>query len=167
MSMIIHDDGIDYQIRPIQPSDKAGLIELFDMLSPESRRFRFAHAINQLPKAFIEDVLNADQTTEMAFVAEELTHEGKKKMIGISRYAPTDTKASCEFSLTVADAYTSHGIGSRLLNRLIEHAKEHGVSQLVGYVLTDNIRMAKLVSELGFKRVPNDSFDYQKYVLTL
>lgn len=69
--------------------------------------------------------------------------------------------------MTVADAYTSHGIGSSLLNRLIEHAKEHGISQLVGYVMTDNIRMAKLVSELGFKRVPNDSFDYQKYVLTL
>ncbi len=161
------DSEINYKIRPINKDDKEGLIRLFNQLSPESRRLRFAHAITKLPDTYLEDVLHLENTDEMALVAIKTSKNCQPEIIGIARYAPTEERGCCEFSLTVADTYTSHGIGTRLMKELITTAKSQGVQKLVGYVLSENTRMMKLICEIGFRREPSDSYDYQQYTLIL
>lgn len=161
------DSKICYKIRPIHKEDREGLIRLFNQLSPENRRLRFAHAITKLPEAYLEDVLRLESVDEMALVALKTTKDFPSEIIGIARYAPTEEQGCCEFSLTVADAYTSHGIGTKLMKELINTAKTQGVQKLVGYVLSENTRMIKLISEIGFRREPSDSHDYQQYTLIL
>ncbi len=165
--MNFDDSEINYQIRPIHEDDKEGLIRLFNQLSPESRRLRFAHAITKLPDTYLEDVLHLENVDEMALVAIKTSKNCQPEIIGIARYAPTEERCCCEFSLTVADAYTSHGIGTSLMKELITTAKIQGVQKLVGYVLSENTRMIKLISEIGFRREPSDSHDYQQYALIL
>jgi acetyltransferase len=165
--MTSEDSEIHYQIRPIHKKDRKGLIRLFNQLSPESRRLRFAHAITKLPYTYLEDVLHLGNVNEMALVAIKNSKNYPPEIIGIARYAPTEEQGCCEFSLTVADAYTSHGIGTSLMKELITIAKTNGVQKLVGYVLSENTRMIKLISEIGFRREPSDSYDYQQYALIL
>jgi RimJ/RimL family protein N-acetyltransferase len=144
-------NGDEYLIRPIQINDRERIIGLFDSLSPESRYLRFAHAISKLPDDFLDDILHLDYAKEMALVAVIKTQNRSEEIIGISRYVTPPNQQICEFSLSVSDAHTEHGIGTHLMLDLIAYAKEHGLQEMVGYVLSGNPKMLHLVSDLGFQ----------------
>ncbi|WP_162786146.1 GNAT family N-acetyltransferase [Polynucleobacter necessarius] len=57
----------------------------------------------------------------------------------------------CEFSLTVSDAFASHGVGTTLMRHLIESAQKQGLSEIVGYILNNNHNMLHLMKDLGFE----------------
>lgn len=154
-SLLIKSDslgeGKNYLIRPIQLDDKERIIDLFNHLSPESRYLRFAHAISQLPNDFLENILHLDYQKEMALVAVLQSQAASEEIIGISRYVSPPNQNSCEFSLSISDSHTAHGVGTHLMLDLIRHAKENGLQEMVGYVLSNNSKMLHLVTDLGFK----------------
>ena len=143
--------GSQYLIRPIEPDDRERIIGLFNHLSPESRYLRFAHAISKLPDDFLDDILHLDYKKEMALVAVMPDQFGQEEIIGISRYVTPSNQNICEFSLSVSDSHTAHGIGTHLMLDLIAHAKENGLQEMLGYVLSKNLKMLHLVSDLGFQ----------------
>jgi RimJ/RimL family protein N-acetyltransferase len=145
------DSGEHYLIRPIHSDDRDRIIELFNHLSPESRYLRFAHAISKLPDAFLDDILQLDYAKEMALVAVIRNKQGDEEIIGISRYVTPPNNNVCEFSLSVSDHYAAHGIGTHLMLDLIAYAKENQLQEMLGYVLSKNLKMLHLVSELGFE----------------
>ena len=145
------DSGGHYLIRPIRPDDRARILELFNHLSPESRYLRFAHAISKLPDDFLDDILELDYIREMALVAVIPSQTDGEEIIGISRYVTPPKQNVCEFSLSVSDNHTSHGVGTHLMLDLIAYAKENGLQEMRGYVLINNVRMLNLVSDLGFE----------------
>lgn len=145
------DSGGHYLIRPIRPDDRARILELFNHLSPESRYLRFAHAISKLPDDFLDDILELDYIKEMALVAVIPSQTGGEEIIGISRYVTPPKQNVCEFSLSVSDNHTAHGVGTHLMLDLIAYAKENGLQEMRGYVLIKNVRMLNLVSDLGFE----------------
>lgn len=162
------DDGQSYVIRPIQAQDRDRIIALFDHLSPQSRYLRFAHAISKLPDAFLDDILELDYQKEVALVAIWQTALKCDEAIGMARYVTTPNTLICEFSISVADQYASHGIGTQLMLDLIAHAKDNGLQEMVGYVLKSNPKMLGLVDELGFKISQlDDDPDFKKVSLTL
>jgi len=144
-------DGSHYLIRPIQLDDRERIIKLFNHLSPESRYLRFAHAISKLPDDFLDDILHLDYKKEMALVAVIPSQNGVEEIIGISRYVTPPNQSICEFSLSVSDDHAMHGIGTHLMLDLITHAKENGLQEMLGYVLSKNPKMLHLVAELGFQ----------------
>ena len=144
------NDG-SYLIRPIQLNDKDRMIDLFNHLSPESRYLRFAHAISRLPNDFLENILHLDYKKEMALVAVLQTQTGLEEIIGIARYVTLPNQSIGEFSLSVSDSYTIHGVGTHLMHELINHAKTNDLQEIVGYVLSNNSKMLHLVIDLGFK----------------
>ena len=42
------------------------------------------------------------------------------------------------------------GLGTAMMHRIIEVARQRGLARLVGSILRDNTRMLRLVRELGF-----------------
>lgn len=161
-------DRSHYQIRPIQADDRERIIELFNHLSPESRYLRFAHAISKLPDDFLDDILHLDYQKEMALLAVVTSHTGTDEIIGIARYVTPPNQNACEFSLSVSDSHTTHGIGTHLMLNLIEHAKKNGLQEMIGYVLSKNSRMLYLVSDLGFQmHSQNDDPDFKTVSLPL
>lgn len=150
-----HHDGFSYCIRPIKKDDKNKLIELFNHLSPESRYLRFAHAISKLPDKFLQDVLELDYEKEMAFVAITENTTCNEVIIGIARYVSDATGNTCEFSISVSDQYTAHGIGMNLMKQLINHARQNNLQKMIGYILTSNTKMLIMTRELGFQIEPS------------
>jgi acetyltransferase len=162
------DAGSRYLIRPIQADDRERIIGLFDHLSPESRYLRFAHAISKLPDDFLDDILHLDYKKEMALVAVISNDAGAEEIVGISRYVTPPKQSSCEFSLSVSDVHAAHGIGTHLMLDLIAHAKENGLQEMLGYVLSKNLKMLHLVSELGFQITNlDDDPDFKTVSLSL
>jgi acetyltransferase len=92
----------------------------------------------------------------MAFIA--VTEEDAKETeIGVARYVTNPDGETCEFALVVADAWQRKGIGSGLMEQLMEVARSRGLKTIEGEVLTaSNEEMLALVKILGFSIHPRD-----------
>jgi acetyltransferase len=151
-------DGGEYQIRPIHPDDADMLKDFYKTLSNETRYFRFISNPPELPPSMAAKFTLIDYDREMALVAltrdSALSKEGvwveTEKIIGVSRYSTNPDKASCEFSLVVTDDFGGQGIGSRLMINIMEVARENGLLEIDGLVLSKNPGMLKLMRSLGF-----------------
>lgn len=154
--------GGEYTVRPIHPNDAQMLQDLVQSLSPESRYFRFVSSMTQLPPPMLARFTLIDYDREMALVAVHKQREAAtdgtivetERIIGVSRYVTNPDQSSCEFSLVVADAYAGKGIGSRLMECIMDVAREKGLSEIEGLVLTNNPGMLKLMRGLGFEVKP-------------
>jgi acetyltransferase len=165
-----------YTVRPIRPGDAQMLQELVQHLSPQSRYFRFVSWFTELPPSMLSRFTLIDYDREMALVAvfkERSTDaDGEiretERVVGVSRYITNPDHRSCEFSLVVADDSSGKGIGSRLMESIIEAAREKGLSEMEGLVLASNAEMLKLMRRLGFsvKRFDEDpDFKLVSYAL--
>ncbi len=150
--------GSEYTVRPVQPDDAQMLQDLVQGLSKESRYFRFVSSMHELPPAMLARFTLIDYDREMALVAVHKTRtageDGEmletERIIGVSRYVTNPDKSSCEFSLVVADDFAGKGLGSRLMMAIMDVARDKGLSEIEGLVLTHNPGMLKLMRSLGF-----------------
>ena len=158
--------GGEYTVRPIHPDDAQMLQDLMHHLSQESRYFRFVSSMAELPPQMLARFTLIDYDREMALVAvvKERTanSEGEisetERIVGVSRYITNPDQTSCEFSLVVADDFNGKGLGSRLMECIMDVAREKGLSEIDGLVLANNQPMLKLMRGLGFsvKAFPED-----------
>lgn len=158
--------GSEYSVRPIHPDDAQMLQEFVSTLSKESRYFRFISSMSELPFSMLSRFTLIDYDREMALVAvvkEKVTNEKgqvieRERIVGESRYITNPDKASCEFSLVVADDFNGKGLGSRLMLNIMEVAKDKGLAEIDGIVLSNNPGMLRLMKNLGFsiQSMPDD-----------
>ena len=154
--------GGEYTVRPIHPDDANMLQAFVRQLSPESRYFRFVSSMQELPANMLSRFTLIDYDREMALVAVHREHgvgaDGQTtetaRVVGVSRYITNPDRASCEFSLVVADDFKGRGLGSRLMLSIMEFAREKGLTEIEGLVLANNPTMLKLMKGLGFKVKP-------------
>ena len=62
----------------------------------------------------------------------------------------TPERDRAEFAVIVADPWQGKGLGQKLIERVIEIARENGVKLFIGEVLAANQPMLDLVKKLGF-----------------
>jgi acetyltransferase len=158
--------GGEYTIRPIHPDDASMLQELMHKLSPESRYFRFVSSMAELPPAMLARFTLIDYDREMALVAvlkdRKAGDDGEmvesERIVGVSRYVTNPDQSSCEFALVVADDLAGKGLGSRLMESIMDVAREKGLAEIEGLVLANNVNMLKLMRSLGYqvKNYPDD-----------
>ena len=147
-----------YTIRPIQPDDADMLQAFVRGLSQESRYFRFASAMPELPARMLARYTLIDYDREMALVAVQTRREAaadgafteQERIIGVSRYITNPDQTSCEFSLVVADDFKGQGLGSRLLLSIMDFARARGLAEIDGLILANNPDMLRLMRSLGF-----------------
>jgi len=150
--------GGEYTVRPVHPDDAEMLQEFVRRLSPESRYFRFVSSMQELPPTMLSRFTLIDYDREMALVAvcreRTVAADGQStetaRIVGVSRYITNPDRASCEFSLVVADDFKGQGLGSRLMLSIMDFAREKGLTEIEGLVLANNPSMLKLMRSLGF-----------------
>ncbi|WP_293605594.1 bifunctional acetate--CoA ligase family protein/GNAT family N-acetyltransferase [Polaromonas sp. UBA4122] len=154
--------GGEYTVRPIHPDDAQMLQDLMQHLSPESRYFRFISSMVELPPSMLARFTLIDYDREMALVAVfKERRAGPKgeileteRIVGVSRYITNPDQSSCEFALVVADDFNSKGLGSRLMQSIMDVARDKGLTEIDGLVLANNPSMLKLMKGLGFAVKP-------------
>ncbi|MBY0237168.1 MAG: GNAT family N-acetyltransferase, partial [Burkholderiaceae bacterium] len=138
------------------------LQDLVQHLSPESRYFRFVSSMVELPPSMLARFTLIDYDREMALVAVAKERvagaDGEisetERIVGVSRYITNPDQSSCEFSLLVADDFKGLGLGSRLMESIMDVAREKGLAEIQGLVLANNPSMLKLMKSLGFAIKP-------------
>ena len=151
--------GGEYTIRPIHPDDAHMLKKLVSELSPQSRYFRFVSSMAELPPSMLARFTLIDYDREMALVAvikeRTATPEGDitetERIVGVSRYVTNPDQSSCEFALVVADDFNGKGLGSRLMESIMDVARDKGLAEIEGLVLANNSGMLKLMRGLGYQ----------------
>ncbi|MCC5856537.1 MAG: GNAT family N-acetyltransferase [Ectothiorhodospiraceae bacterium] len=144
-------DGTPVLIRPIRPEDAAMEQAFVRSLSERSRYFRFMEHIRELSTSMLIRFTQIDYDRELALVALREDQE-TREMLAVARFVTNPDRQSCEFAIAVADNWQGRGVGSRLMERLLEAAREHGLQRMEGQVLAQNRGMLALMERLGFSR---------------
>jgi GNAT superfamily N-acetyltransferase len=150
---LVLDDGRSVVVRPVLPQD-ADAEQLFVRgLSPSSRLRRFHIGIRELAPDLLRALTDIDQRRHVAIVAQRDDDADEPAIVADARYVLQDDSSEAEFAIAVADDWQGVGLGRMLIQRLMLHARRHGVTRLVGDVLHDNARMIAMVRQSGGRLV--------------
>jgi acetyltransferase len=154
--------GERLSVRAIRPEDEPKMTRFHETLSEESVFYRYAGFMKldtRVQHERLSRLCFIDYDREMALVAvvkERATNTDgdiveTDRIVGVSRYVITPDQQSCEFSLVVAEDMKGRGLGSRLMESIMDAARERGLSEIVGLVLRSNAAMLKLMRGMGFE----------------
>lgn len=136
-------------IRPMRPEDLDIETEFVLGWSPETRYNRLFSAGSHTSPERLKQITRIDYARDMALIA-TLMLSDKEEQIGVARYVLRDDDRTCEFALSVADAWQHRGIGRALMLKLIDYAAAAGIETMVGDVLSSNAPMLHFMRALGF-----------------
>jgi acetyltransferase len=145
--------GVTVTIRPIRPDDEPRIVAFHETLSERSVELRYYHpfALSQrVAHERLQRISHNDYDREIALVA--LTPEDK--LIAVARLSRQRNNLSSDdgalFNLLVTDEFQNQGLGTELLNRLIEVARGEGVETLFAEILAVNEPMQMICQKAGF-----------------
>jgi acetate---CoA ligase (ADP-forming) len=137
-------DGRTVCLRPVRRSDVVALAAFFAHVSPDSVRSRFFGA-RHIATSECEHLAACDGDQEYVVVAEL---DGV--VVAVAQYVPMETPDRVEVAFLVADSLQGFGIGTRLLDALVERGRTRGVAAFHAWVLPENRRMLDVFAESGF-----------------
>ena len=133
-------------IRPLRRADVPLLADGFDRLSGRSRQMRFLTLKKALSPAELRYFTDIDHHDHEALGAMDCT-DGRG--VGVARYV-RDAKdpQAAEVAVTIVDDWQGRGLGTELLARLSDRARQAGIRRFTGLVAEDNQAMAGLLGNL-------------------
>jgi acetyltransferase len=148
-------DGLEFILRPIRPEDEPLIVKFHGTLSDRSVILRYFHAMSLSSRVAHERLTRIcfiDYNREMALVTEHQDPQtGTREIIGVGRLSKIRGTNEAEFALIVSDRFQGRGIGTALLERLIQVGRDEKVDRITGDVLPENIDMQRVCSKLGFQ----------------
>lgn len=141
--------GQAINIRPMRPEDLDIETEFVQSWSAETRYNRLFSAGSFTSPERLKQITRIDYARDMALIATVMLDDSEVE-IGVARYVLCADNKTCEFALTVADAWQHRGIGRALMLNLLDSAAAAGIETMVGDVLTSNIPMLHFMRSLGF-----------------
>lgn len=143
-------DGQRVRLRLVRPSDKDMLREAFNRLSPDSRYARFMAPKASLTERELDYLTDVDGVDHFALGAVRRHLVAKDEGVGSARFVRVaDDPDTAEPAITVADDYQGKGLGSILLQRLIEAAWERDVRWFCTDLLAENKASKRMLESLG------------------
>lgn len=143
-----------YVLRPVQPVDALSYDAFWKKVDPDDIRRRFLAPRARFTQQDSLRLTQLDYDREMAFVA--IAPDGS--LAGVSRIAADPDHRTAEYALLVRSDMQGRGLGSGLMQILIDYARADGIERLDGIVLAENSGMLRLIRRLGFvyKTSPED-----------
>jgi acetyltransferase len=153
------------ELRAIKPEDEELWREMIESLSDATAEYRFFGPVKEITKTMLVRYCHIDYDREIAIVA--IGGKGRKRqMLGVARLTiETANAEEGEFAIVVRDSYQRKGLGSRLMNALIEAARDQYVREIYGHVLANNSGMLRFAESLGFDIRPSDDPEIRQAVL--
>jgi len=134
-------------VRPIRPEDAEAHAAFFRRLSPTDIRFRFFSAMHDLPPERLSRLTQIDYDREMAFIA---CREESGDTVAVARLVREADGTSGEFAIIVQTDMKGRGLATHMMQRLIAWARDRGLREMVGQILSDNAPMLAFIRRLGF-----------------
>jgi GNAT superfamily N-acetyltransferase len=143
-------DGERVLVRPIRLADGDQLAGLHARLSPDSIYRRYFGFKSALSAAEIRRFTGIAEEWRFALVGVRSTGQ----LAGVARYEGQAGRTDAEIALIVDDAVHHQGLGTLLLQRLVDVAVMSGMTSLTAVVLPSNMPMLHLLHAL---KIPSTS----------
>lgn len=152
------------ELRPLEPGDRASVLEVFEGLSPRSRELRFLTAKPRLTAADLRQLTQVDQHHHVAILA---LHRGRP--IAVGRFVRDDRDPQCaDVAMAVVDAAQSRGVATMLAAALVRRAREVGVRRFTVMMVRDNEPALRLMQRASGDVEPlGIAADTAEFMLTL
>ena len=147
------DTGTDHlQMRLATVEDAASVLECLNRVGGESDNLMFGengfdHLTIEEERAYIES-MQGRSALLLGFIGDELAAiaslEGKTRERAAHR---------SNLAITVRQKFWHRGIGTQMMNKLVEHAKKEGISVIETHVRADNASALSLYEKMGFERI--------------
>lgn len=140
-------DGSQVRISRITPRDAPLIAAGFERLSAESRRLRFLSSKPKLSRSELKYLTEVDGHRHEALGAiDPATGQG----IAIARFVRDEEDPSrAEVAVTVADDWQRRGLGTVLLDRLANRARQEGIKRFTALMAGDNPATASFLEGTG------------------
>ena len=108
--------------------------------------------------ALLKQLTDIDHATDAAYAAVIVDGPGERE-IGVARFSAAADAKDCEFAVTVSDEWQRKGLGTLLMQYLLEVAQSRGIRSLHSSDAADNDSMRKFAEHLHFhhQRDPGDA----------
>ncbi len=158
-------DGTPVTIRPIRPEDEPLMVRFHKTLSDQSVYFRYFHPIalrQRVRHERLARICFIDYDREMVLVVEKKDPgQEEPEIIAVGRLNKLRGVNEAEFAITISDAYQRTGMGTLLLNKLVEIGRAEGVDRIIADILPENKGMQRVCEKVGF----NLKMDYEEQVV--
>lgn len=139
-------DGKPLLLRPILPEDEPAHKTFISQVSEDDLYKRFFSEIGEFNHEALAKFTQIDYDREMAFVA---VYNGM--IIGVARALSDTENKDAEFAILVRSDMKGIGLGHILMSKLIDYAKQRGLSTLTGMTMPTNRGMITLAQKMGFE----------------
>jgi RimJ/RimL family protein N-acetyltransferase len=137
-------DGGLVSIRRLDLDDFDGVIALSETLTESERYFRFFTAYPSCLKNWARSLAERSDK-QFALGAFE-----SGRLIGVASYFMCNEPGCAEVAIVVAHQEHMRGVGTVLLGRLGQIARDNGLNRFVADVLAENYLMRKVMSDAGW-----------------
>ena len=147
-------DGTPITIRPIRAEDEPLIVKFHETLSDRSVYLRYLHPMLLSDRAAHERlsrICHCDYEREITLIADHAdAEEGQLRILGAARMTKLHGTNAARFSVLISDLCQGMGVGSILLQRLIDVARGEKLSRLEAIMTQDNQAMRNLCEQQGF-----------------
>mgnify|MGYP001029473536 CR=1 FL=1 len=155
-------------LRPLTEHDAGALRDFYNDLSPASIRTFRPLGLSTTLDACEKIVVNANAPKATRY---DLGAWHGNTLVGWGSVSGLDTDRP-EFGLGVADAWQGQGIGKKLIDGVLDHARSRGLSRIYLIAVKDNARAIGLYNSRGFVQYGEmtgdwDGLSYVKMVADL
>jgi RimJ/RimL family protein N-acetyltransferase len=157
-------DGSRVLIRPVQRADAPLLADGFARLSTTSRWMRFLTPKKELSPAELRFLTDLDHHDHEALGA--LDHRDGRG-VGVARFVrQADDPWGADVAVTIVDEWQGRGLGTELLARLSDRAREENIRSFTALVAAENVAVAGLLRNSCARLVGRES-DTLEYEISL
>ncbi|MEL6401129.1 MAG: bifunctional acetate--CoA ligase family protein/GNAT family N-acetyltransferase [Cyanobacteria bacterium J06626_4] len=151
-------DGRPVTIRPIAPEDEPLIVQFHKTLSEESIFLRYFHLMKFSQRTAHERLTRIcfiDYDRQIALVVDyENPETGEHEILGAGRLTKLHGTKEAEFAMLVADSAQRLGVGTELLQRLVQIAQQEGIDRITAEILLQNRAMQHVCQKVGFELQP-------------
>lgn len=147
-------DGTQISVRPIRPEDEPLIVKFHEHLSERSVYLRYFQPLQLSQRTAHERLTRIcfiDYDREMALVAER-TEPGtnRPEILAVTRLSRLHGTTMAEATLIVKDEFQHQGIGTELMRRSVDIARQEKLTRVIANILVENKEMQFVCRKLGF-----------------
>jgi acetyltransferase len=158
-------------IRPIRPEDEPLLAKFHETLSDRTVYLRYFHMQNLSSRVAHERLMQKcfiDYDREMALVADYRDpRSGEHSLLAVGRLTKNPGEKEGEVAVLVGDPWQKQGLGTELVRRLIDVARDERLSRVLAIIMPENRGMQSLADQFGFSVEPSEDPSLLTAVLNL
>ena len=147
-------DGTQVTIRPIRPEDEPLMVKFHGTLSDRTVYLRYFCSLSLAHRTAHERLIRicfGDERETVLVVEHQHPQTCEPGILGVGRLNKLQADKEAQVAVLVSDQYQHRGVGTELVRRLINVARDEKLSRITAEVLRDNLAIQTIFKRLGFR----------------